>query len=114
MVRSLNAEMRATAISKADASLVYLQKELSATADMDTREAVNRSIENEIKQRMFAGVMEEYALRFVDQVMAPDSNKPVKPRKALPMVVGFMTGAVVRTVTVLPQQSFSSLARVST
>ena len=68
------------------------KKSFQLLADMDTREAVNRSIENEIKQRMFAGVMEEYALRFVDQVMAPDSNKPLKPRKALPMVVGFMMG----------------------
>jgi uncharacterized protein involved in exopolysaccharide biosynthesis len=113
MVRSLNAEMRARAISKADASLGYLQKELAATTDVGTREAVNRLIENEIKQRMFADVTEEYALRFVDQAMVPDSDDPVRPRKALLIAVGFIMGMVVGVVAVLLRLLFRSLVRTS-
>jgi uncharacterized protein involved in exopolysaccharide biosynthesis len=113
MVRSLNAEMRARAIAKADASLGYLQKELAATTDVGTRDAVNRLIENEIKQRMFADVTEEYALRFVDQAMVPDSDDPVRPRKALLIAIGFILGTVVGVVVILLRLVFRSSARPS-
>src|SRR5262249_46340657 len=52
LVERLNEEMRSRAITKTEASLGFLEKELNATAVVSTREAINRLIEAQIKQRM--------------------------------------------------------------
>ena len=106
MVQRLNAEMRARAISKADASLGYLRNELSATADLGTREAVNRLIESEIKQRMLANVTQEYALRVVDQAMVPDAADPIRPRKGLLIAAGMIVGFLIGVVWVLVRRLY--------
>jgi len=92
LVAALNAEMRGRAIAEADASLGYLQKELAATSDVGTRDAVNRLIEGQIKQRMLANVTQEYALRFVDRALVADSDDPVGPRKLVLIAVGLLLG----------------------
>jgi uncharacterized protein involved in exopolysaccharide biosynthesis len=99
LLRRLNAEMRKRAIAKADASLGYLEKELESTTQVGTREAINRLIEVQVKQRMLANVTPEYAFRVVDKALPADDNDPVKPRKLLLLlagpIVGFAIGAVV-------------------
>jgi uncharacterized protein involved in exopolysaccharide biosynthesis len=95
LVRRLNSEMRSRAITKADASLAYLDSELMRTADVGTREAINRLIENQIKQRMFADVTQDYVLRVVDQAMVPDADDPVSPRRALLIASGAVIGLAV-------------------
>jgi uncharacterized protein involved in exopolysaccharide biosynthesis len=99
LVERLNAEMRSRAIEKANASVGYLQRELEGTSEVGTREAINRLIEAQIKQRMVANVTREYAFRVVDRAMAPDLDDPVKPRKLLLLlagpVAGFLVGATV-------------------
>lgn len=94
LVAALNAEMRGRAITQADASLGYLQKELGATSDVGTRDAVNRLIEGQIKQRMLANVTQEYSLRFVDRALVADADDPVGPRKLVLIVVGLFLGLV--------------------
>jgi uncharacterized protein involved in exopolysaccharide biosynthesis len=92
LVAALNTEMRTRAIEQSDASLGYLQKELAATSDIGTREAVNRLIEGQIKQRMLANVTQEYSLRFVDKALVADADDPVGPKKILLMVIGLFLG----------------------
>jgi uncharacterized protein involved in exopolysaccharide biosynthesis len=92
LVQRLNAEMRARAISHADASIGYLEHELESTAAVGTREAINRIIEVQIKQRMLANVTQEFAFRVVDPALAPDANDPVKPKKLLMLIAGPLVG----------------------
>jgi uncharacterized protein involved in exopolysaccharide biosynthesis len=113
LVRALNAEMRARAIAKADASIHYLQKELAGTGDVGTRDAVNRLMESEIKQRMYADVTEEYSLRVVDRALPSDADDPLRPRKSLLIAVGFIMGLVVGVVWVLLRHFFRPLARIN-
>jgi len=94
LVAALNAEMRGRAITAADASLGYLQRELAATTEIGTRDAVNRLIEGQIKQRMLANVTQEYSLRFVDRALVADADDPVGPRKLVLIVVGLLLGLV--------------------
>lgn len=101
LVQRLNAEMRARAISKAGASIGYLQKELALTQDIGTREAINRLIEAQIKQRMLANVTEEYAFRVVDPALAPDPKDMLKPQKVLTIVIGSLLGGLLAAVAVL-------------
>lgn len=101
LVQRLNAEMRARAIAKSDASVGYLEKELNTTSVVATREAINRLIEAQIKQRMVANVTQEYAFRVVDSAMVADSDDPIKPRKFMLLVAGPLVGFVLGIVGAL-------------
>jgi len=96
LVSRLNAEMRARAIAKTTASLTYLQRELAATAAVETREAINRLMEAQINQRMLANVTEDYALRVVDRALPPDLGDVIRPQKLILLAagpaLGFMFG----------------------
>ena len=92
LVERLNAEIRARAIVRTNASVGYLQKELESTVALDTRAAINRLMEAQINQRMFANVTKEYALRAVDRALPPDRKDRVRPRKAMMLVGGMLLG----------------------
>jgi uncharacterized protein involved in exopolysaccharide biosynthesis len=106
LVAQVNAEMRARAIASTNASLRYLQKELEATIAVDTRQAINRLMENQINQRMFANVTEEYSFRIVDRALPPDRHDKVFPNKVLFLVgggmLGFLIGAAFALVAASP------------
>jgi uncharacterized protein involved in exopolysaccharide biosynthesis len=101
LMRRLNAEMRARAIANADASLGFLENELKSTSVVEMREAINRLIEAQIRQRMLANVTEEYAFRVVDAALPPDADDPVRPRKVLMSAAGPAVGLIVGVVLVL-------------
>jgi uncharacterized protein involved in exopolysaccharide biosynthesis len=92
LVERLNAEMQARALAKANASLGYLEKELAASSVVETRDAINRLIESQIKTRMVANTTREYAFRVVDRAMAPDADDPVWPVKSLFFLCGPLLG----------------------
>lgn len=54
LIARANAEMRRRAIADSRASVEYLEKELAATITVDTRTAISRLMEAQIKQRMLA------------------------------------------------------------
>lgn len=98
LVSELNAEMRKRAVVDADASQVFLEKELAQTGTVATRDAISRLIESQIKQRMLANVTQEYAFRVVDRALPPDAGDVLRPRKfrliAIGGVVGFALAAL--------------------
>jgi uncharacterized protein involved in exopolysaccharide biosynthesis len=94
LVKRLNLEMRRREIDKAEASVSYLEKELTTTNVVETREAINRLIETQVKDRMLANVTEEYAFRVVDKAMPADQDDPSKPQKLLLFIGGPLLGLV--------------------
>jgi uncharacterized protein involved in exopolysaccharide biosynthesis len=101
LIDKLNAEMRGRAITKTNASVGYLERELQKTSVVGTRESINRLIEAQIKQRMLANVTPEYAFRVVDPALPSDEDDPVKPRKAVLIVGGPMLGLLFGIALVL-------------
>ena len=101
LVRRLNAEMRRRALSEANASLGYLEKELSGTNAVETRGAINRLIETQINRRMLANVTEQFAFRVVDPALPPDLSDKVRPKKALMIIVGGCLGGLLACLMVL-------------
>ena len=95
LAQRLNAEMRDRAIAKAEASLGFLEKELTSTATVETRSSINRLIETQIGKRMMADVSPEYAFRIVDRAMAPDEDDFVWPRKILLIAAGLVLGLAI-------------------
>jgi uncharacterized protein involved in exopolysaccharide biosynthesis len=112
LTQRLNTEMRTRAIDKADASLGFLEKELMSTTVLGTREAINRLIETQIKQRMLANVSPEYVFRVVDKAMAPDADDPVWPQKLLLTVAGGFFGLAFGAVLALVLSASSAVPGV--
>lgn len=102
LVEEFNGEMRARAIDKSNASLAYLEKELEGTTVVATREAINRLIEAEVKQRMLANVAKEYSFRVVENALLPD---PVAdragPGKRVLIAAGALGGFVLGVTIIL-------------
>jgi uncharacterized protein involved in exopolysaccharide biosynthesis len=107
LVRRLNSEMRQRAIMKSKASLEFLEKELASTVLLGTRDAINRLIEAEIRQRMLANVTHEYVFRIVDSALPPDLDDPVKPNKLLLLVGGPFLGFGLGIVGVIIMNMFA-------
>lgn len=101
LVRRLNTEMRARSIAKAEASVAYLEKELQSTTQVGTRDAINRLIEGQVRQRMLASVSEESAFRVVDRALPPEPGDPVRPRKVLLITGGPLLGFIFGLIAVL-------------
>lgn len=102
----LNGEMRLRAQQQADASVGFLKKELDATLDIGTREAVNRLMEVEIKRRMLANTRQEYAFRVVERAFAPEPEDKVSPKKFLMVVMGFVLALFLCVVGIFMHESF--------
>jgi uncharacterized protein involved in exopolysaccharide biosynthesis len=113
MVERINAEMRGRAITQADAYIDYLMKELAKTTDLGTRDAVNRLLELQIRQRMVATVTQQYAFRVIDRALAPDAKDKESPIKILYLLLGLILGGSVGTFAALiiaPRQTTGKLA----
>lgn len=100
LVARLNSEMRSREITRTNASVGYLEKELAATSAIDTRQAINRLMEAQINQRMVANVTKEYALRVVDRAMPADKKDVVRPRKLIMIVMGTCVGLLAGILSV--------------
>jgi hypothetical protein len=99
--------MQNRAITEANESLGFLERELSTTTIVDTRDAIGRLIESQVNQRMLANVTEEYALRVVDEALPPDIDDPVRPQRlflaAISGAVGLMVAILICVVARRPE-----------
>jgi uncharacterized protein involved in exopolysaccharide biosynthesis len=111
MLRRVNVEMRARAITKAEDSLGFLQKELSTTTEVDTRDAINKLIETQVKQRMLANVTPDYAFRVVDRAVAPDADDPIRPQKVALLIAGPLVGFALGVGLILGYRALLEPAR---
>lgn len=107
LVEQLNYETRTRALAKADASLGYLRAELTQTTITEVRDAINRLVEAQVKQRMLANVSNEYAFRVVDKALPADRDDPVRPRKLLMIAAGPFAGLFLGLIGVLVAASIS-------
>lgn len=111
MVKFLNDEMRARAAREADASIGFLEQELQKTATVDTREAISRLTESQIKKRMLTNVLPEYAFRIIDRAIPADPKAPVWPKKLWLLVGGVLGGFGLGVFIVVIANSFSDKRR---
>jgi uncharacterized protein involved in exopolysaccharide biosynthesis len=94
LVDRLNNEMRSRALVQATKSLSYLSGELAKTNEVDTRSAISRLIEMQIRQRMLANVTEQYSFRVVDRATVADKWDTIRPKKLQLILTGLILGLV--------------------
>ncbi len=101
LVARLNAEMRERAIKSSDASVGFLQDELTRTNVVDTRLSINRLLESQINRRMLANVTQDYALRVVGRALPPERDEKVSPKRGVMLVLGAALGLICGMLWVL-------------
>lgn len=106
LIEQLNAEMRARAIASAADSVGYLEKELSSTSVVETRQSIGRLLEAQINRKMLATVTQEYAFRIVDRALPPEVDDEVRPNKPLLLAVGIVVGLLLGIVLALGAAAF--------
>jgi hypothetical protein len=97
MVEMVNDRLRTVAISDADRSIDYLNKELAKTNQVDMQHAIYRVIEDQVNKAMLANVQREYAFKVIDPAVVP-VLKAGPHRSILTLVgaaVGFFVGLIV-------------------
>jgi uncharacterized protein involved in exopolysaccharide biosynthesis len=92
LVQRLNAEMRSRAITRAEASVRFLEKELQTTSTVEVRNAISKLLENEVKQRMLADVTPEYSFSVVDRALPADEDDSVSPKRLAFLITGPLVG----------------------
>jgi uncharacterized protein involved in exopolysaccharide biosynthesis len=101
LVQRVNQEMRSRDISKADASLHFLEEELQSSSQIEVRNALAHLMETQIKKRMLAHVTQDYSFRFVDRPVATDGEKPIWPQRLLLLSLGPLAGLVLGIMLIL-------------
>lgn len=101
LVGKLNDVMRTRAIREADASVAYLQQELTKTDVVALQQAIYRLIETHIKRRTVATVRPEFAFRVLDPAVPRDPDDFIRPMRALYLVAGPVAGLLFAVFLVL-------------
>jgi len=94
IIGMLNEEMRGRAMADADQYIAYLENELGSTTLVETRLAISRLLDAQIKQRMLARVTREFAFRTVDRGMVPEADEVLRPKRLQLLVLGPVVGLI--------------------
>lgn len=98
LVERVNQSMRERAIEESQRSLNYLNQELLKTEAAEVRQAIYRLIENQIKTIMWANVRDQFSFRVLDPPAVADKDDPVRPKRALMIVIGFVLGGFISLI----------------
>jgi len=101
LVSRLNARMRARTIAETEKSMIYLSAELGKANEIELRQAINRLIEAQAKQAMFARIRDDFALRVVSRPLPSDLDRPVRPKRFLMVFLGAFGGLLLGISVVL-------------
>jgi uncharacterized protein involved in exopolysaccharide biosynthesis len=89
-----DSQLREDALQEAEASITYLNSQLSQTRDFEVRRSIADLLEQQLKSETLAKVRAWYALRVIDPPAVP--IRKYKPSRALIIVLGLiLSGAVV-------------------
>ncbi len=89
LVFETNSLLRQRAIERAAKNLRYLNEQLAATSVFETRQAIYKLVENEIKTIMLAQSSDEYAFKIIDPAVIPQEKNSPK-RTAMVAVAGVL------------------------
>ena len=92
MVQMLNEHLRQKAIQEAERSIAYLQEQLEKTAVVERRQMLINLMEAETRKIVLAKSRDEYAVRVLDQAVAP--KEKVRPQRAVITIAGFIVGLI--------------------
>jgi LPS O-antigen subunit length determinant protein (WzzB/FepE family) len=99
MVDMVNERLRNAATRNAEQSIDYLNKELAKTSVVDLRQAIYRLIESQVHNAMVANVQRDYAFKFIDAAVPPESR--VSPKRTVMVIIGAIVGLFIGFIAIL-------------
>jgi uncharacterized protein involved in exopolysaccharide biosynthesis len=99
MIEMANERLRTEAIDNAERSIQYLNKELAKTTVVGLQQSIYRLIEEQVSHAMLANVQREYAFRFIDRAVPPQTR--ASPRRLLFAAVGAFAGLTTAVLVVV-------------
>ena len=70
-----------------------MRQQIDVEGSVETRQAVGRLLEAQLKQEMLASVSRDYVFKVVSPGRAPDPDRFVRPRRMLLAAIGFLFGS---------------------
>lgn len=107
LVNRLNHYEQLDAITEAEQSIAYLNKQLAKTSVIEVQQAIFNLVEAQTKTIMLANIREQYAFKVIDPAVPPEKKQ--RPKRALMTVLGFIGGF---TISVILAFFMSSMASV--
>jgi len=111
MVDRVNSRLREKAIGDSRRSIEFLTAESERTQSVPVRDAIFRLVESQMKQVALASGQPEYALKYVDRPIVPDSLDFIWPRPVFLVCLGILIGGVAGGVLFLIYANLGSLRR---
>lgn len=99
LIDMANAELQARAIDEADRDIAYLNDQLARTSNVDLQQSIYQIMEQQIKVAMIARGRKEFAFRVVDPAVV--AERPVRPKRGLTAIIGFLVGMLGSAVLML-------------
>jgi LPS O-antigen subunit length determinant protein (WzzB/FepE family) len=102
MIEMVNERLRSEAIRNSTQSIDYLNRELAKTSVVELRQAIYRLIETQVNNAMVANVQRQYAFRFLDEAITPETR--ASPKRTIMVIVGALLGLLVGLIAILLRQ----------
>jgi hypothetical protein len=99
IVREINELQRNNDIKEADASLEYLQNQLTQTQQINIKSSINSLIENQIKTKMFANVRSDYIIKPIDNSFIPELRS--SPQRTRFVITYTLIGIFISTLILI-------------
>jgi hypothetical protein len=89
-VEMVNDKLRMEAVSEADRSVDYLNKELAKTSAVEMQHGIYRVMEDQLTTAMLANVQREYAFKVIDPAVVPAQK--YGPHRSILSLIGAAVG----------------------
>lgn len=103
LVDRLNAQMRAIAMTEAEANIKYLRAEIAATNLVVLQQGTARLLEMELQKLMLARGKVQYAFQVIDPAQVP--KKPIRPQKIVVIPLSLLFGLLAAVLVVAVRRS---------
>jgi uncharacterized protein involved in exopolysaccharide biosynthesis len=100
LVELADAELRATAVTNAEAALASLQQEFTLEQAVEMRIAISRLMEAQLKAKLAATIRPNYAFRVIDVAVPADPDKRVQPTRTVMVLAGTLFGVLLGLMVV--------------
>ena len=107
----LNNQLRAEAISRAQISIDYLQREMASATVVSLQQAIGQVLEQQMQKMALARANTEFAFRIIDPAFPP--KRPSSPRAALVVTSSILAGGLVGIFFVLARDAVRRSAKAS-
>ena len=95
LVAEINSHMRQDTIRETRKSIAYLERVLPNTEIIQVQQAIYKLIQAQIHKSMLAETREDYAFKVIDPAVPADSDRFVRPRRVLIILLATVSGFLI-------------------